>query len=151
MIHPYELESTLETCTLPDKNHYEALRLAAGSPVLTEYSLQKESGVLDVINQYTKDPERTWQNKKSVPLTVFQRQTHSWKLECEQNPETTLAKAISTLEAPYQEEPWVELQSEWNDKRVVLLVFGLIPPCFFPCVTIPALLIMLFGLMGLAS
>lgn len=107
--------------------------------------------MLDIINEYSRDFEQTWQNKKAVPLTVVQRQTHSWQLECEHNPETTLAKAIETLEAPYLEEPWIELQSKWNNRRVALFVLGVIPPCFLPCLTGPIVLLLLFNLMGLAA
>ena len=77
---------------------------------LTEFSLQEENGVLDVLRDsfhYTYSFFPSDYVKQEVPLKVWQRPTYNWKLECENAPDKALAAAITELQTSETAKPWV--------------------------------------------
>ena len=80
--YPLEIQRKKEVCEENDKRY-----LKAGMSI-SEYNLDKESGVLDLIRQmpygddYLEDAET---KKKATELDLWTRPAISWKLECEKD------------------------------------------------------------------
>ena len=65
--------------------NFKKLAMPEHSPAITEYSLQMENGILDMLRDqpnYSEDFYPDDNLKQNVPLNVYSRNVYNWKLSC---------------------------------------------------------------------